>query len=134
MVYLRLLFNICLPHTPGEEKNSNASCDLSPPAIMPQKNDLDQAILDDVSRNCPHQFLALHQCMSLPDPDPLQCAQPRVNLAACIKSSVPSMKKIEGSCASKLQAHEQCLKANQSDSRKCAQTLKGLRECASGIF
>lgn len=139
MEYLKLFFNICLANPTPLTKKKTFKGALEgfyhfPVIVMPQNSDLDQTILEDVSKNCPHQFLALHQCMSLPDPDPLQCAQPRVNLAACIKSTVPSMKKIEGSCASKLDAHEQCLKANNKDSRKCESSLKDLRECASGVL
>ncbi|KAI5949105.1 hypothetical protein KGF57_004935 [Candida theae] len=93
---------------------------------------LDQILLEDIARCCPHQFLAFHQCMSLPQPDPEHCLKQQVELTQCIRTSVPSFQKIQGECSGKLQAYEACLKMNKSQTSKCTHELEDLRNCAFG--
>lgn len=93
-------------------------------------NTLDEIILNDIGKHCPHPFMLLHHCMSLPDPDPAQCLQPRLLLAACIKKHVPSVQKVEAQCAGLLRDYHDCLKLHDNDSRKCARNIAGLRDCA----
>ncbi|KAG7663743.1 uncharacterized protein J8A68_002752 [[Candida] subhashii] len=95
---------------------------------------LDQILLEDIARHCPHQFLAFHQCMTLPEPDPQQCSKQQADLAICIKTVVPSFQKIQGECAGKLQAYEACLKINNSNTKMCTQDLQLLRNCAFGTL
>lgn len=100
----------------------------------PNSNALDQLLLEDIARNCPQQFLAFHQCMTKPDPDPENCAVPQFHLAGCIKKEVPAFQRIQGQCAGKLQAYEACLKGNKNDPKRCQGDLKILRQCASSSF
>jgi hypothetical protein len=93
---------------------------------------LDQILLEDIARYCPHQFLAFHQCMGKRQDDPNSCALEQYNLAGCIKKVVPSFQKIQGLCAGKLQAYEACLKMAGNDVKKCNHELQSLRECALG--
>ena len=68
---------------------------------------LDQFLLEDISRHCPHQF---YLSINVPQPDPNQCFQQQVDLTKCIKTSVPSFAKIQNECFGKMQAYEACLK------------------------
>ncbi|EGW32106.1 uncharacterized protein SPAPADRAFT_55636 [Spathaspora passalidarum NRRL Y-27907] len=95
---------------------------------------LDQILLEDIARHCPHQFLAFHQCMTLPEPDPNQCAQQQQQLAKCIRTAVPSFHKIQGECAGKLQVYEACLRINNSNTKACTSELQSLRKCAFGTL
>lgn len=95
---------------------------------------LDQFLLEDISRHCPHQFLSFHQCMTLPQPDPNQCFQQQVDLTKCIKTSVPSFAKIQNECFGKMQAYEACLKMNKSNTKRCSHELQNLRNCAFGTI
>lgn len=95
---------------------------------------LDQILLEDIARHCPQQFLAFHQCMSKPKPDPRECALEQYNLAGCIKKDVPAFQKIQGICAGKLQAYEACLKMTGNSNTRCADDLQSLRDCAFGTL
>ncbi|RLV95249.1 Mitochondrial intermembrane space cysteine motif-containing protein MIX14 [Spathaspora sp. JA1] len=95
---------------------------------------LDQILLEDIARNCPHEFLAFHQCMTLPEPDPEQCSQQQQQLAKCIRTAVPSFQKIQGECAGKLQVYETCLRINNSNTKACSSELQSLRNCAFGTL
>ena len=88
---------------------------------------LDQILLEDIARYCPEPFLGFHKCMSDPKKD---CNQEQFILASCIKTQVPSMQKIQGVCAGKLQAYEACLKTNNAKPSKCQGDLDELRACA----
>ncbi|KAK6465498.1 hypothetical protein DFJ63DRAFT_23674 [Scheffersomyces coipomensis] len=100
----------------------------------PKSGLLDQILLEDIARYCPHQFLSFHNCLSKPDPDPDFCQSQQVELSKCIKRSVPSFQKIQNECRGKLQAYEACLKINNSKTEKCSQDLSDLRDCAFGTL
>ncbi|KAK6197460.1 uncharacterized protein RJT21DRAFT_56961 [Scheffersomyces amazonensis] len=97
-----------------------------------QSGILDQILLEDIARHCPHQFLAFHNCMSKPDPDPEFCDTQQRQLASCIKTVVPSFQRIQTQCVAKLNAYESCLKSNNSKAEKCSPELQSLRDCALG--
>ncbi|CAK9441487.1 uncharacterized protein LODBEIA_P53550 [Lodderomyces beijingensis] len=99
---------------------------------QPKGGALDQILLEDIARYCPSQFLAFHQCMASPQPDPESCLKQQVSLTKCIKTAVPSFQKIQSQCSGKLQAYEACLKINRSNEAKCTHELEDLRSCSFG--
>lgn len=93
---------------------------------------LDQAMFEDIAKNCPNQFLAFHKCMSKP-PEEADCVQEQVDLSRCVKTKVPVFQQIQATCGGKLQAYEACLRMNQSDQKKCGHELQSLRACAEKV-
>ncbi|PVH16682.1 uncharacterized protein CXQ87_004978 [Candidozyma duobushaemuli] len=93
---------------------------------------LDQAMVEDIARHCPGEFLAFHKCMAKP-PSEADCVVEQMALTKCVKSKVPLFQQIQNTCAGKLQAYEACLKSNNSNQKKCQADLQSLRECASGV-
>ncbi|ODQ78667.1 hypothetical protein BABINDRAFT_38966 [Babjeviella inositovora NRRL Y-12698] len=95
---------------------------------------LDQILLEDIAKNCPQQFISFQQCMSNTGGDIRPCLDLQKNLAACIKTEVPALQRIQTDCKDKLLGYESCLKKNMGDVQQCADGLTELRECATGTF
>ncbi|ODV79134.1 uncharacterized protein CANTADRAFT_52186 [Suhomyces tanzawaensis NRRL Y-17324] len=94
---------------------------------MEKSGALDQALMEDIARHCPQQFLAFHKCMSNGGTG---CDKEQFELAGCIKQQVPSFQKIQGECAAKLKEYESCLKGTED----CSSQLLELRKCATGTI
>ncbi|OEJ90870.1 Mitochondrial intermembrane space cysteine motif-containing protein MIX14 [Hanseniaspora osmophila] len=94
---------------------------------------LDQIIMEDVSFNCPQQFMAYHKCISENHEDPSKCAFRQQDLSNCIKTSVPSVMKIMKTCGPIMQKYETCLRDNMESrtiNENCIGLLNEMRQCA----
>lgn len=90
---------------------------------------LDQALVEDVAKYCPAQFLDYHKCLL--GGDASQCLEPQQKLAACVKTEVPSFVKILADCGDKMKAYEDCVRQNPDVRTKCFDLLQEMRQCSA---
>uniref|UniRef100_A0A060TB15 ARAD1D24398p n=1 Tax=Blastobotrys adeninivorans TaxID=409370 RepID=A0A060TB15_BLAAD len=90
---------------------------------------LDQALVEDVAKYCPAQFLEYHKCLG--GGDASKCLEQQDKLAKCVKTDVPSFVKILNECGDKLKAYENCIRDNMSMRSKCFDLLQEVRQCSA---
>ncbi|KAG5356372.1 Mitochondrial intermembrane space cysteine motif-containing protein [Yarrowia sp. B02] len=93
---------------------------------------LDQALVEDVARYCPEQFLNYHKCLS--GGDVTKCFEEQEKLSTCVKTSVPTFIKILKDCDKHLKAYENCLRANQNSRSECFDKLQEMRKCSANAI
>ncbi|CDO57569.1 similar to Saccharomyces cerevisiae YDR031W MIC14 Mitochondrial intermembrane space protein of unknown function [Geotrichum candidum] len=93
---------------------------------------LDQALVEDVARYCPAQFLEYHQCLG--EGDASRCLKQQEALSSCVQTKVPSFVKILSECQSVMKVYENCIKDNSKIRSKCFEELKAVRNCSANAI
>ncbi|ODV92749.1 hypothetical protein CANCADRAFT_92619 [Tortispora caseinolytica NRRL Y-17796] len=94
---------------------------------------LDQAMIEEVAKYCPDQFLNLHKCIGdgKASGKPVNCWNQQSQLSSCVKSKVPSFKKIKTDCGEQFEAYKNCIKKDPEFKTTCFDQLQDLRECSA---
>lgn len=90
---------------------------------------LDQALVEDVAKYCPAEFLSYHQCLGKGDAS--KCVKEQNTLSTCVKTQVPSFVKILNDCGDVMKAYENCIRENINVRSKCFDQLQAVRKCSA---